>query len=162
VAEEDSKSSAAVILALVGAPVFVVLLLVVVLVGGGDTPPPCGTAGGSAPGVGTLKVGGIPANYVPLIQKAGTVCPEFPAPVLAAQLNQESGFSDPTSSTGAQGPAQFEPYTWPSWGKDTTGKGFADVHNPSDAIDAQARYDCALAGQVKAAQAAGKFILRRR
>ncbi len=156
-AEEDGKSSAAVILALVGAPVFVVLLLVVVLVGGGDTPPPCGAGGGSAPGVGTLKVGGIPANYVPLIQKGGTVCPEFPAPVLAAQLNQESGFSDPTSSTGAQGPAQFEPYTFPSWGKDTTGKGYADVHNPSDAIDAQARYDCALAGQVKQLQAAGKI-----
>jgi len=112
--------------------------------------------------VGALRVAGIPANYVPLIQKAGTVSPEFPAPVIAAQLSQESNFSDPTSSTGAQGPAQFEPATWQTWGKDTTGKGYADVHNPSDAIDAQARFDAALAGQVKDAQGAGRFIRPRR
>jgi len=107
--------------------------------------------------VGALRVAGIPANYVPLIQKAGTVSPEFPAPVIAAQLSQESNFSDPTSSTGAQGPAQFEPATWQTWGKDTTGKGYADVHNPSDAIDAQARFDAALAGQVRQAQASGQI-----
>ncbi len=158
-AEEQGGSALLIGVALVGAPVFLVVLLLIVL-GGGATPPPppCGSgAGGSSPGVGTLKVAGIPANYVPLIQKAGTVSPEFPAPVIAAQLSQESGFSDPTSSTGAQGPAQFEPGTWQSWGKDTTGKGYADVHNPSDAIDAQARFDAALAGQVKTAQAAGQI-----
>jgi len=161
VAEEEKSGSPLLIgMALVGAPVFLVVLLLIVL-GGGATPPPapCGAGGvgGSSPGVGALKVAGIPANYVPLIQKAGTVSPEFPAPVIAAQLSQESGFSDPTSSTGAQGPAQFEPGTWQSWGKDTTGKGYADVHNPSDAIDAQARFDAALAGQVKQAQAAGQI-----
>ncbi len=159
-AEEEAGGSPLLIgVALVGAPVFIVVLLLILL-GGGATPPPspCGSgAGGSSPGVGTLKVAGIPANYVPLIQKAGTVSPEFPAPVIAAQLSQESGFSDPTSSTGAEGPAQFEPGTWQSWGKDTTGKGYADVHNPSDAIDAQARFDAALAGQVKQAQAAGQI-----
>ncbi len=156
-AEQDTSGSPLLIgLALVGAPVFIVVLLLLVL-GGGATPPPspCGP-GGSSPGVGTLRVAGIPANYVALIQKAGTVSPEFPAPVIAAQLQQESNFSDPTSSTGAQGPAQFEPATWTTWGKDTTGKGYADVHNPSDAIDAQARFDAALAGQVKTAQAAGQ------
>jgi len=157
VAEQDTSGSPLLIgVALVGAPVFIVVVLLLVL-GGGATPPPspCGQ-GGSSPGVGTLRVAGIPANYVALIQKAGTVSPEFPAPVIAAQLQQESGFSDPTSSTGAQGPAQFEPGTWTTWGKDTTGKGYADVHNPSDAIDAQARFDAALAGQVKTAQAAGQ------
>ncbi len=157
-AEQDTSGSPLLIgLALVGAPVFIVVLLLLVL-GGGATPPPspCGP-GGSSPGVGTLRVAGIPAAYVPIIQKAGTVSPEFPAPVIAAQLQRESGFSDPTSSTGAEGPAQFEPATWTTWGKDTTGKGYADVHNPSDAIDAQARFDAALAGQVKTAQAAGQI-----
>ena len=161
VAEQEQGGSPLLIgVALVGAPVFIVVLLLLVL-GGGTTPPPApcgpGGVGGSSPGVGTLKVAGIPAAYVPLVQKAGTVSPEFPAPVIAAQLSQESGFSDPTSSTGAQGPAQFEPATWQSWGKDTTGKGYADVHNPSDAIDAQARFDAALAGQVKQAQASGQI-----
>jgi len=161
VAEEETGGSPLLIgVALVGAPVFIVVLLLILL-GGGATPPPppCGSGavGGSSPGVGTLRVAGIPANYVPLIQNAGTVSPEFPAPVIAAQLSQESNFSDPTSSTGAQGPAQFEPATWQTWGKDTTGKGYADVHNPSDAIDAQARFDAALAGQVKQAQASGQI-----
>ncbi len=148
----------AVVTALVVAPVFIIILLVVVLAGGGQ-PPPCpppGAAagsgpGGSSPGVGALSVGGIPANYVPLIQQAGTVCPEFPAPVIAAQLQQESGFSDPTSSTGAQGPSQMEPAAWATWGNG------GNVHNPADALPAQARFDCALAGQVKQAQAAGKI-----
>jgi len=157
VGEESGKSALVVVVALIGAPVFVIILLVVLLAGGGATPPPCGSAGGSSPGVGALSVGGIPADYVVLIQKAGLVSSEFPAPVIAAQLEQESGFHDALSSTGAQGPAQFEPATWATWGKDTTGKGFADVHNPSDAIDAQARFDAALAGQVKAAVAAGQI-----
>jgi len=154
VAEEETGGSPLLIgVALLGAPVFIVVLLLILL-GGGATPPPspCGSgAGGSSPGVGTLRVAGIPANYVPLIQKAGTVCPEFPAPVIAAQLDQESGFSDPTSSTGAQGPAQFEPTSWVTWGNG------GNVHDPVAAIDAQARFDCALAGQVKTAQAAGQI-----
>jgi len=125
------------------------------------TSPTCGVSASvgvgssSGAGVGTLKIDGIPAAYVPLVQKAAT--PDIPAAVLAAQLEAESNFTDPTSSTGAQGPAQFEPYTWPSWGKDTTGKGYADVHNPSDAVDAQGRFDAALAQQVRDAQAAGKI-----
>jgi len=149
-AEQEKSGSALLIgLALVGAPVFIIVLLLVVLGGGGSPPPPCGP-GGSSPGVGTLRVAGIPANYVALIQKAGTVCPEFPAPVIAAQLSQESGFSDPTSSTGAEGPAQFEPATWVTWGNG------GSVHDPVAAIDAQGRFDCALARQVKTAQAAGQ------
>jgi len=76
---------------------------------------------------------------------------EFPAPVIAAQLSQESNFSDPTSSTGAEGPAQFEPATWVAWGNG------GNVHDPVAAIEAQGRFDCALAGQVKAAQAAGQL-----
>ncbi len=154
VAEEETGGSPPLIgVALVGAPVFIVVLLLILL-GGGATPPPspCGSgAGGSSPGVGALRVAGIPANYVPLIQKAGTVSPEFPAPVIAAQLSQESNFSDPTSSTGAQGPAQFEPATWVTWGNG------GNVHDPVAAIDAQARFDAALAGQVKQAQASGQI-----
>jgi len=100
VSREQGGSALLVGVALVGAPVFIVVLLLILL-GGGATPPPspCGP-GGSSPGMGALRVAGIPANYVPLVQKAGTVCPEMPAPVIAAQLDQESGFSDPTSSTG--------------------------------------------------------------
>jgi len=144
---------------------FVVPLLVIVMVVGGSAPP-CdqqgagGSGGGSGggPGTGALAAGGIPVAFVPLIQKAGALDAAFPAPVLAAQIQQESGFhASAVSSTGAMGYSQFEPLTWNSYGKDTTGKGSADPNNFSDAVDAQARYDHDLANQVRAAQAAGKI-----
>ncbi len=138
---------------------FVVPLLVIVMVVGGSAPP-CDQQGaggsGGGPGTGALAAGGIPVAFVPLIQKAGALDPAFPAPVLAAQIQQESGFhASAVSSTGAMGYSQFEPQTWASYGKDTTGKGSADPNNFSDAVDAQARYDHDLANQVRAAQAAG-------
>jgi len=135
---------------------FVVPLLVIVMVVGGVAPP-CDQQGaggsGGGPGTGALAAGGIPVAFVPLLQKAGALDPAFPAPVLAAQIQQESGFhASAVSSTGAMGYSQFEPQTWGSYGKDTTGKGSADPNNFSDAVDAQARYDHDLANQVRAAQ----------
>ncbi len=140
---------------------FVVPLLMIVMVVGGSAPP-CDQQGaggsGGGPGTGALAAGGIPVAFVPLIQKAGALDAAFPAPVLAAQIQQESGFrASAVSSTGAMGYSQFEPQTWGSYGKDTTGKGSADPNNFSDAVDAQARYDHDLANQVRAAQAAGKI-----
>jgi len=140
---------------------FVVPLLVIVMVVGGSAPP-CDQQGaggsGGGPGTGALAAGGIPVAFVPLIQKAGALDAAFPAPVLAAQIQQESGFrASAVSSTGAMGYSQFEPQTWGSYGKDTTGKGSADPNNFSDAVDAQSRYDHDLANQVRAAQAAGKI-----
>jgi len=159
VGEESGKSAlVVVVVALIGAPVFVIILLVVLLAGGGATPPPCGSAGGGVvAGGGCVVRGGDTRGLCGVDPEGRDGVVGVPAPVIAAQLEQESGFHDALSSTGAQGPAQFEPATWATWGKDTTGKGFADVHNPSDAIDAQARFDAALAGQVKAAQAAGQI-----
>jgi len=140
---------------------FVVPLLVIVMVVGGVAPP-CDQQGagssGGGPGTGALAAGGIPVAFVPLIQKAGALDAAFPAPVLAAQIQQESGFhASAVSSTGAMGYSQFEPATWNSYGKDTTGKGSADPNNFSDAVDAQARYDHDLANQVRDAQTAGKI-----
>ncbi|GAB2938868.1 hypothetical protein GCM10027047_39060 [Rhodococcus aerolatus] len=141
--------------ALVGAPLLIVVLLVLVI--GGATPPPCGPGGaagpGSSPGVGPLSPNGIPGAYVPLIQAAGTVCPEFPAPVIAAELKQESGFNpNAVSESGAQGIAQFMPATWPSYG---VGSPF----DPAAAIPAQAKYLCEMAGQISAANASGQLHL---
>jgi cell wall-associated NlpC family hydrolase len=156
VAEKGStKSGAAVVVAVLGVPVGVVLLVVLLLSGGSALAAAC--APGAPGSLGVLLAGGMPAGYLPLVQRAGTVCPEFPAPVIAAQLFAESGFADATSPSGAQGPAQFMPGTWSTWGRDTTGKGSADVHNPSDAVDAQARFDCALATQVREGIAGGRI-----
>jgi cell wall-associated NlpC family hydrolase len=140
-----------------GALLLVVPLLVIVMVMGSSTPP-CDQQGAGGPGMGALAAGGIPVEFVPLLQKAGTLCPAFPAPVLAAQIKQESGFhKGAVSSTGALGYSQFMPGTWATYGKDTTGKGFADPNDFSDAVDAQARFDCTLANQITDAQAQGKI-----
>ena len=105
-----------------------------------------GTGGG---GGGGLNSAGIPANLVPLIQAAGTVCAGITAPDIAAQLKAESNFNvNATSSVGAQGIAQFMPGTWTTWGKDYDYNGTNSPLDPGDAIPAQARFMCALYGQV--------------
>jgi acetyl esterase/lipase len=139
-----------------GALLLVVPLLVIVMVVGSSAPP-CDQQGAGGPGTGALAAGGIPVEFVPLLQRAGTLCPAFPAPVLAAQIQQESGFRQHgANGAGASGYTQFIASTWASYGKDTTSKGFADVNNASDAVDAQVRYDCDLANQVTHAQVTGK------
>lgn len=97
----------------------------------------------------SLATGTVPAAYAPLIENAGTTCPQLSAPLLAAQLYQESAF-DPkaVSPVGAEGIAQFMPGTWPNWSSPQDGDGKQDVFNPADAIPAAARYDCSLARQV--------------
>lgn len=147
------KDSKAVLMA-AAVVVFLPLLLVVVIVALVSQQSTCGQQGGTGPGVGSLAAGGIPAEYVPLIRAAGQQCVEFPPPVIAAQLKAESGFN-PTavSVTRAEGIAQFEPETWPTWG------GTGDPFNPADAIPAQAKFDCALSAQVNQAVQAGKLHL---
>lgn len=91
----------------------------------------------------------VPTAYVTLVEAAGTTCPQLSAPLLAAQIYQESGF-DPkaVSPTGAQGIAQFEPGTWKTWSSPSDGDGLQDPFNPADAIPAMARFDCSLAKDV--------------
>lgn len=97
-----------------------------------------------------LKPGAAPEQYVPLIEQAAQTCPEITAPLLAAQLQQESGW-DPTATSpvGAQGLAQFMPSTWASSGRDGDGDGAADPQNPADAITSQASYMCDRVRQVR-------------
>jgi Transglycosylase SLT domain len=75
----------------------------------------------------------VPNEYVQDVKNAAAAL-GIPAAIVAAQINYESGF-DPTalSPTGAQGIAQFEPYTWTSYG---TGS----PDNPGDAFAAYTKY----------------------
>lgn len=100
---------------------------------------------------GPVKVGEIPAAYRPWVLKAGAMCPQVPASLLAAQIEQESGWHpNEVSPAGAVGIAQFMPETWPSWGRDDDGTGQKNVvpTNPRDSIMAMARYDCSMAQQL--------------
>ncbi|MEU9451754.1 NlpC/P60 family protein [Streptomyces sp. NPDC048277] len=105
----------------------------------------------------TLDTRHVPAGFAPWVERAGRLCPEVSAPLVAAQIEAESGWN-PTavSPAGAQGLSQFIPGTWATWGVDAAGKdggaepdGVADPFTPGDAIMTQARYDCWLAGKVK-------------
>lgn len=84
-------------------------------------------------------------EWAELIDAAQEECVGIDGPVLAAQLDAESGW-DPNaeSNRGAQGLAQFMPDTWAQYGRDGDGDGTADPFTPADAISSQAGFMCAL------------------
>jgi hypothetical protein len=98
----------------------------------------------------TLNTSAIPARYVPWVLRAGSLCAAISPAIIAAQDQVESGWNpDARSPAGAEGIAQFLPGTFPQWG---SGSPF----NPFDAIMAQGRYDCYLAGLTQQLVAAGQ------
>ena len=112
---------------------------------------------------GGLNPESVPGWAVPLLQRAAGTCPEVTAPVLAAQIQQESGWNPnatgPTrGGSNAQGLTQFMPATWASSGTDGDGDGRADPMNPADAVQSQARYMCGQIQQVKGAQLSGDVL----
>ncbi len=87
----------------------------------------------------------VPREYRKAIKQAAKECPELTPKLLAAQIDQESGFNpDAVSKAGAEGIAQFIPDTWEVWGEDLDGDGVASPYNALEAIDAQARLMCFL------------------
>ncbi|WP_103504489.1 MULTISPECIES: bifunctional lytic transglycosylase/C40 family peptidase [unclassified Streptomyces] len=108
-----------------------------------------GLLGGSANG-GQLARNSVPAEYEALVQEWGNLCPELSPALLAAQIQQESGWNPNAQSPAeAQGIAQFIPGTWASYGLDANGDGRADVWDPEDAIPSSANYSCALVSQLR-------------
>ena len=93
----------------------------------------------------------VPTEYRKPIRQAAKECPELSPRLLAAQIDQESGFDpDAVSGAGAEGIAQFVPETWQRWGQDLDGDGVASPYNAREAIDAQARLMCFLIFEAKA------------
>lgn len=131
--------------ALVG--VVALVMFVPILFGGmqASSPPPAAAVGGG------LNASAVPAQYRDAVARAGKVCDLVPAAAIAAQIEQESGWNPrAVSPVGARGIAQFMPATWKQWGKDADGDGQNNPEDPDDAIDAQARFMCALAKQTQA------------
>lgn len=109
-----------------------------------------GQNGGGAVGTGTvvgsLKPGSVDAKYVKWVNQAGSMCPEISPPLIAAQIQQESGWNpNARSGAGAEGIAQFMPGTWTTWGVDADGNGSASPFDSADAIVAQGKFMCSLA-----------------
>ncbi|GKQ36554.1 NlpC/P60 family protein [Streptomyces sp. A012304] len=107
----------------------------------------------SADGGGGLR--GVPGEFRRWILKAAEECaePELTPALMAAQLYQESKFQtnreQATSHAGAEGPAQFMPGTWATWGRDADGNGVASPWDIGDAVTAQGRMMCSLLKQAK-------------
>lgn len=103
-------------------------------------------------------VANVPAEYEADVIRAGSICPTVTPSIIAAQIDQESGWNpNAGSSAGAQGIAQFMPGTWTTHGLDGDGDGKADILNPHDAIWSQGNYMCDLASQVETAKKSGKL-----
>lgn len=123
----------------------VTVLLGIVILAGGQA-----AATRTTVGVPTrLDTEDVPAWAVPLLQRAAGECDLITAPLLAAQIDAESGWdATAVSSAGAEGLAQFMPGAWVTWGRDGDGDGARDPFSPPDAIAAQGAYMCHLADQV--------------
>ncbi|MEU6175885.1 bifunctional lytic transglycosylase/C40 family peptidase [Streptantibioticus parmotrematis] len=103
----------------------------------------------TASGCGSLNPTKVPAAFASLVAASGCRCPQLSAAVLAAQLQQESGWNpNARSGAGAEGIAQFMPATWATHGIDANHDGSANVWDPADAIPSAAAYDCDLAHDV--------------
>ncbi|MGW2681088.1 C40 family peptidase [Streptomyces sp. NPDC001436] len=112
-----------------------------------------GVGADSAAAAGTLR--GVPPEFEPWILKAVAECEhqELSPALMAAQLQQESGFSTSrttVSYAAAKGPAQFVDGTWATYRNDADGNGRADPFDVGDAVIAQGRYMCSLIGDAKA------------
>ena len=91
-------------------------------------------------------MGAIPEAFRPWLAKAAQTCDVVSVPLLAAQIEAESGWrGDAVSPAGARGWSQFMPATWAAYGRDDDGNGRVDPSDVGDAAMAQARYNCAVA-----------------
>ncbi|MFK0202129.1 C40 family peptidase [Streptomyces lavendulae] len=139
------------VLALLALPAIALALIAALITGVG--------ADSAAAASTTLR--GVPPEFEPWILKAVAECkdnPELTPALMAAQLQQESGFSTSrktVSYASARGPAQFVDGTWATYRNDADGNGRADPFDVGDAVTAQGRYMCSLLTDAKASGIGG-------
>lgn len=113
------------------------------------------TIGGEGLGE-SLAKGSVPPEFAPWLERAGALCPQIKPSLLAAQIQQESGFAQHGhNSAGAAGYTQFIDSTWAKYGYpvddqgNTIGPaGSGDRNKISDAVMAQGRYMCDIAATI--------------
>ncbi len=96
------------------------------------------------------NVKGLPDGLAGWFSFAAGLCEQVNGPLLAAQIEQESGWNpQAVSSAGAQGLAQFKPEVWAKYGIDANKNGTASVWEVEDAILSQGLYMCVLAADIQ-------------
>jgi len=100
---------------------------------------------GDQPSPSKLALDEIPHELLRTYQAAAATCEGLDWTILAAIHKVETGFGmgRARSSAGAQGPMQFMPATFDSYGLDGDGDGRADVNDVEDAIFSAANLLCA-------------------
>ncbi|CAM5553686.1 Peptidoglycan DD-metalloendopeptidase family protein OS=Streptomyces tendae OX=1932 GN=GUR47_05730 PE=4 SV=1 [Streptomyces tendae] len=100
----------------------------------------------------------IDPSYLPWLRKAASGCAVLRPSVLAAQIDQLSGWSDDSDElSGQKGIAAFTDDEWRTWGKDDDGNGRSSPRDPADAIMALGRRDCSLAEKVTELRTEGRI-----
>src|SRR5207248_2263275 len=94
-------------------------------------------------------------SFVPWLREATRGCTVVTPSVLAAQIDQLSGWSDDSASLSQQGIARFTNARWRTWGRDDDGNGRSSPHDTVDAIMALGREDCSLVRKVTALRTEG-------
>lgn len=137
--------------------------------GGGGAPSAAGDCriggGGLGDPGGELAAGTVPPEFEKWLVLSAKQCHETTPPVLASQLNKESGFKPGlVSPARAMGYTQFLPETWAAFGYkvDDNGQpvglaGAGDPNNIGDAVMAQGRYDCYIADYLRPKIASGQI-----
>lgn len=138
---------------------FAPLVALMLLFGGGGGN---GGAAGKAPdpgriseiiqgdGSGEFEPKSVPEDMADAITEAGDLCPEISSVVIAAQIDQESGFqSNKAGPDGKQGVAQLPPDVFTRLGKDEDDNGETSALDASDSILAQGRFMCELVDGVR-------------
>ncbi|MEU6102078.1 M23 family metallopeptidase [Streptomyces flaveolus] len=114
-----------------------------------------GTALAPSPEPGRSDISNVDGSYVPWLRRATKDCAGVTPALLAAHIDQLSGWQDDSASLSERGIARFTDAGWKTWGRDDDGNGNSSPHDAVDAIMALGRQDCSLAEQVTALRTKG-------
>jgi hypothetical protein len=100
-------------------------------------------------GKGEVQEAAVPAAFLKYIQDAGEECDQIGPVVIAAQIQQESGFREQLiGPDGAKGISQLPPDKFDEYGEDDDDNDKTSALNAGDSIRAQGRYMCSLAKDI--------------
>ncbi|WP_431040341.1 M23 family metallopeptidase [Streptomyces sp. P9-1] len=108
-----------------------------------------------APGQAESAVSNVDGSYVPWLRRATADCTGVTPALLAAHIDQLSGWQSDGASLSERGIARFTDAGWKKWGRDDDGNGTSTPLDRVDAIMALGRQDCDLSKRMTALRTKG-------